>query len=119
VGALRASNGVHPVRLWIDASGRMTGQLDTHPRTDSLVTEWVEHELRGTILADIGLVDPLRPYRLRFHLTPTETNRLAGPVSAWTFRQGRGPDILPGYATLRRDSVSPPPRIAPAGARGL
>jgi hypothetical protein len=78
-----------------------------------------EHELRGTILADIGLDDPLRPYRLRFHLSPTDTNRLAGPVSAWTFREGRAPDILPGYATLHRDGGSAPPRIAPAGARGL
>lgn len=113
VGELRAPNGAHPFRLSIDANRQLTGRLDDHPRADILVPEWREQELRGTILADIGLDDLRQPYRLRFHLAPSQapastpsaaqTDRLAGPVSAWSFRSGRGADSLPMYAILHRE----------------
>ena len=48
------------------------------------------------------------PYRLRFHLRRTKDDRLAGPVSAWSFRSGRGADILPTYAVLHRQGARQP-----------
>ena len=136
VGELLAPNGAHPFRLSIDANRQLTGRLDEHPRADILVPEWREQELRGTILADIGLDDVRQPYRLRFHLTPTlvptpmpspvptsaaaptptptpapiPTDRLAGPVNAWSFRSGRAADSLPMYAILHRERTPGPRR---------
>jgi CubicO group peptidase (beta-lactamase class C family) len=106
-GELLAHNGPHRFQLTIEAGGQITGQLDRLPRSSILSPEWVERELRGTILADIGLNDLRQPYRLRFGLSARHADRLEGQVSAWTFRAGRGPDILPSYARLHR--VAPPP----------
>jgi hypothetical protein len=105
-GELLAANGAHAFQLSIDASGRMIGQLDDHPRAPILVPEWIDEELRGTIIADIGLDDLRQPYRLRIHLRRTTADRLAGPVRAWTFRSGRGADILPTCAVLHRKGAS-------------
>jgi hypothetical protein len=135
VGELLAPNGAHPFRLSIDANRQLTGRLDAHPRADILVPEWRERELRGTILADIGLDDVRQPYRLRFHLTPsspssspspspsqtqtqtqTQTDRLIGPVNALSFRSGRAADSLPMYAILHRQrtaGAAPPAPPAP------
>lgn len=102
VGEVRAHNGAQPFRLAIEADGRLTGQLGDQPRIAITGVEWIEGELRGSIEADVGAEDIRRPYRLRFHLTP-RADRLEGPISAWSFRAGRGPDILPSFLSLRRE----------------
>ncbi len=128
MGELLAPNGAHPFRLSIDANGHLRVSLDDRAGTEIVMPEWRDRELHGTIIADIGADDLRKPYRLRFQLTPTSTStsssttgsaspsdstsasapidRLAGPVTAWSFRQGRGADALPMYATLHRDRAA-------------
>jgi hypothetical protein len=105
-GELLAHNGAHPFRLSIEASGQLTGQFGDQPRTSISGVEWIDGELRGSLVADLGTDDVRKPYRLRFGLTP-RSDRLEGAISAWAFRSGRGPDILPSFLSLVREEGSP------------
>jgi CubicO group peptidase (beta-lactamase class C family) len=101
-GEVLAHNGSHPLALSIGADGALSAQLGAEPRAPVQVVEWIDSELRGSIIADLGTTDVRRPYRLRFHLRAAGPNRLEGPIGAWSFRPGRAADILPSFLRLRR-----------------
>jgi CubicO group peptidase (beta-lactamase class C family) len=101
-GELFTHNGRHPFRLSIEARGQLTGQLGDQPATSISSVEWIDGELRGSLVADLGVDDVRKPYRLRFGLTP-RADRLEGAISAWAFRSGRAPDILPSFLSLSRE----------------
>jgi hypothetical protein len=105
-GEVLAHNGSHRFALTIHTSGALSAQLDDRPRASVEVVEWIDSELRGSIVSDIGTEDVRRPYRLRFHLHAPDPDRLEGTISAWSFRAGRGPDILPSFLRLRRAAGS-------------
>jgi CubicO group peptidase (beta-lactamase class C family) len=101
-GELHAHNGPHRFRLSIEASGELAGQVDDQPRVSINAVAWSNDALHGSILADLGTDDVRRPYRLRFELT-RRSDRLEGPISAWSFRPSLAPDILPSFVSLHRD----------------
>jgi CubicO group peptidase (beta-lactamase class C family) len=107
-GQALAHNGSHPFSLSIEASGALHAQLGDEPRRSVESVEWTDGELRGSLVADLGTADLRQPYRLRFQLREAAPNQLEGAISAWSFRAGRGPDILPSFLRVRRTTVMNP-----------
>ena len=102
-GEVRAHNGAHVFRLSIRPYGTLEGRLDDQPRRVIEGVEYIDDELRGSLVSSsLGTGDVRQPYRLRFSLHAGDADHLTGTISAWSFREGRGPDILPSYLTLHR-----------------
>ena len=100
-GELHAHNGPHRFRLSFEASGELPDKSTISLGVDQC--RGLERRcLHGSILADLGTDDVRRPYRLRFELT-RRSDRLEGPISAWSFRPSLAPDILPSFVSLHRD----------------
>ena len=106
-GEVLAHNGSHAFALTIDASGALQAQLDAGERRPAESVEWMGDELYGSIVADLGVTDVRQPYRLRFQLHLAAPNQLEGPLNAWSFRRGRGADIVPSFVRVRRTSPTP------------
>jgi CubicO group peptidase (beta-lactamase class C family) len=107
LGEVLAYNGPHAFALSIEPSGAIQARLDGGDRRPAEVVEWIGEELHGSIVADLGVADVRQPYRLRFQLRLAAPNQLEGPLNAWSFRSGRGADIVPSFVRVRRTSTTP------------